>query len=64
MITEKNNMCPICITTMVVNGILWLVGAIGLTKLYTYLRKRYYAWSGKKCSVCKAREKEEIDANK
>jgi len=52
-------MCPICITTMIVNGILWLIGILGLRKLYTYLRIRYYAWSGKKCSVCKAREKEE-----
>lgn len=52
-------MCPICITTMIVNGILWLIGILGLRQLYTYVRKRYYAWSGKKCSVCKAKEKEE-----
>lgn len=56
-------MCPICFTTLIVNGILWLVGAVGLTKLYQYLRKKYYGWSGKRCSVCKEREKTELNGN-
>lgn len=60
---KLNNMCPICITTMIINGILWLIGILGLKKLYTYLKIRYYAWSGKKCSVCREREKRELNAN-
>jgi hypothetical protein len=55
-------MCPICITTALVNIILWILGALGLKKLYNFIKKRYYIWSGKKCSKCKSKEEKECQS--
>lgn len=49
-------MCPICLGTMIVNGIMWIAGSVGLVKVGMYIKKRYYLTFGKKCQKCKDRE--------
>jgi hypothetical protein len=38
---------------MIVNGFLALAGSLGLIKLVSYIKLRYYLWSGKKCKKCR-----------
>lgn len=49
-------MCPICIGTMIINGVMWILGGFGLVKFGNYIRLRYYLLFGKKCKKCKDRE--------
>jgi hypothetical protein len=40
---------------MVLNGLFWLAGSLGLLKAVSYVKKRYYLWSSKKCKKCRDR---------
>jgi hypothetical protein len=41
-------MCPVCILTMAVNGLMAIAGSLGLIKLVSYIKKSYYLLAGKK----------------
>jgi hypothetical protein len=49
-------MCPICIGTMIVNGLMWIAGSLGFVKFAAYVRNYYYQTTGKKCKKCRDKE--------
>lgn len=53
-------MCPACWTAIILNGLAWLFGAIGLTGIYKWLKLRYniYICKSCKCSNCKCKNRE------
>ena len=47
-------MCPVCLSVMVFEGLIWLAGALGIAGMYKWIKTKYKPCN---CKECKCKNK-------